>query len=748
MSRPTNPRLAIVALIAVCLSSGAALSQSVCLPAPRLLTTKPMGGSQGAQFELTITGENIEDADELYFSDPRITATRKLDDHQQPIANHYIVNIAADCPAGIVEARVMTRLGISSSRVFSISNLPETQPQSPNTSLATAMKLKTNTVCNAAMTAKSVDHYTFDARKGQRYVIQCDAKGIDSKLDAVLILASQTGQDLVAERLGGQLDYVAPTDGPLVIKVHELTFKGGPEYFYRLCVHELSETAPLPKSATTRSVSAGSWPPAGLSPIAAMSETEKHDDSSQAIELPCDIGGAFFPAADVDRFDFVAKKGEVWWIELASERLGLPTDAHVLVQRVTGEGAETQLIDVTEFNDIASPVKLSSNGYAYDGPPYDAGSPDVLGKLEINEDGMYRIQVTDLFGGTRSDARNIYRLIVRKPAPDFALMAWPLHMELRNGDRAAFSKPLALRGGATMALEVVAIRRDGFNDAIDLVMEDLPAGVTATGLQIAAGKSRGIMLVSAAEDAPRAFSKARFYGRAQVEGVTLTRPCAMAELKWPVPDSWSEIPEPRLVEDVPVSVSGFEKSPFSLTAAEQKVWEVTAGDKLSLPLKHTRRSEFSGSTLQLRAFGHGFESMPMFDVTITDDQSTATLNLATLKTAPGDYLIAFYGGAVAKYRYCPEAIDIAEVAHRKAQQSADSIKTELESLRGQVANASPELQADLRAQLEQLEMKHKAATVKLNVAAEQVKAATERAKPKDIVDIVVSEPIAIRVKPQ
>ncbi len=116
-----------------------------------------------------------------------------------------------------------------------------------------------------------------------------------------------------------------------------------------------------------------------------------------------------------------------------------------------------------ELSDIPSPVKLSSNGYAYDGPPYNAGSSDILGKLVIKEDGLYRLQLSDLFGGTRSEPGNVYRLIVRKAAPDFALVAWALHMELRNGDRNALSKPISLRGGATMALEVVAFRRDGFD---------------------------------------------------------------------------------------------------------------------------------------------------------------------------------------------------------------------------------------------------------------------------------------------
>ena len=42
-----------------------AFAQSVCLPAPRLLTTMPMGGKAGTQFEITISGENLDELGEL-----------------------------------------------------------------------------------------------------------------------------------------------------------------------------------------------------------------------------------------------------------------------------------------------------------------------------------------------------------------------------------------------------------------------------------------------------------------------------------------------------------------------------------------------------------------------------------------------------------------------------------------------------------------------------------------------------------
>ncbi len=632
--------------------STGAMAQSVGLPLPRLLTTLPMGATVGTQVEIAITGESIDGASELLFTHPGITATRKLDANGHVEANKYVVSIAADAPAGIHEARVMTRLGISSPRVFSVGTLTEVSQATPTTSLAKAMAVKVNSICNAVMTEKSIDHYCFDAQKGHRYIVNCSSRGIDSKLDAVLIIADADGRDLVVERRGGTLDFIATNDGKQVLKIHDLTFKGGPAYFYRLTLQELPLGEPVPSFPTTKTVSSFSWPPEGLSASSIMPELEPNNlhAPAQKISLPCDITGNFYPAADVDTFEFKATKGDVWWLEVASERLGRPTDPSVIVQHVAFDGNQEKLTDVAEFSDIASPMKPSSNGYAYDGPPYDGGSLDIIGKLEIKEDGVHRLQLSDLFGGTRNDARNIYRLILRKAAPDFALAGWGLHMELRNGDRNAVSKPLALRSGITVALEVVAVRRDGFDGDIELVMEGLPDGVTAQGLKIPAGKTRGVMLVTAHEDAPKGLANVAFYGRSLVSGGEVKRPVQMATMAWPIVDSWGEIPRPRLSIAVPISVTRAEFAPISIAAKEKRVWEATAGQKLSIPLQHTRRCEFSGSVLQLKTSGVGFEQVPRFDVSLASDSSEVTLDLAALKTSPGDYLIAFYGSAVAKYQ--------------------------------------------------------------------------------------------------
>lgn len=729
--------------------TGSGFTQQVILPTPRLLTTIPMGAQVGTTVEVVITGENLEEATDLVFSTPKLTAKPKLATDGKPEANKFVVTVASDAPVGVHDARVVSRLGVSSARAFTVSKLAEVTRTTPNTALETALALKLNSVCNAVMTARAADFYSFTGTKGQRVAVECATAGIDSKLTPVLIIADGEGRDLVVNRTSGLLDFTLPTDGNYFIKTHSLTFKGGPENFYRLALQDVAASSLIPRHATTRSVSSFSWSPAADFGIAKSTEAEPNNTHAQAqkITLPCDISGSFFPAADVDTFEFRAKKGEVWWIEVASERLGLPTDPFVLVQRVEKDGDKEKLTDVAELNDIPPPMKPSSNGYSYDGPPYDAGSADVLGKLEIKDDGLYRLQLRDLFGGTRNDAANIYRLVIRPAAPDFALAAWAIHFELRNGDRNAQSKPIALRPGGTMAFDVVVIRRDGFAGDIELAMEDLPTGVTAAALKILAGQSQGKLLITASEKAPRSAGVARIFGRAQINGATVTRPVQLASMTWPVRDASGEIPKPRLLADVPISVTDAEGAPITIAPREQKVWEAKLGEKLTIPLSLTWRGEFSGTTLKLKADGAGFTAAKTPEVALKAATAEFVLDLATLKPALGEHTIALYSGYVSKYRHNPAAVVLAEAAQKKAEQEAAAAAAEAKKLAAEVAAAPAEKRAAVEIAAKAAEEKLKSAEAAKADTTKRTKAATDAAAPKDIADIVVSEPIRVRVLP-
>ena len=704
------------------LFSVSALAQQVTLPLPRLLTIMPMGGQAGQSVEVTITGENIEDVTELTFSTSKITA--------KPVAgavNKFNVSIAADAAVGVYDARVMSRLGMSSVRAFSVNKLPELVRTKANNTLETALPLAVGSICNATMTKRTVDFYSFQGVKGQAVAIDCAAVGIDSRLTPVLILADGKGADLKVNRTGGMIDFTPPADGSYIIKVSDLTYQGGERHFYRLALQK----SPAESQPQTQTVSAMSWPPAGLAANAAAKETEPNNKDAQKITLPADISGAFFPAADVDTYEFTAKKGETWWVEVASERLGRNTDPFVLVQQVK----DGKFTDVAELYDIAPPMKVTSNGYSYDGPPYDAGSPDVLGKFEVKEDGTYRLQVRDLFGGTRSDPHNVYRLLVRQAAPDFALAAWAVHMTLRNGDRASLSKPMALRQGDARAFEVVVQRRDGFDGEIEIAMEGLPQGVSAAGLKIGKGKTYGHLILTADEKAPRGFSLAKITGKAVISGKEVVRPVRLASMEWPVKDAKGEIPAPRLMADIPVSVTDSEQAPLSITLAENKVFEAKAGETLKIPLKLAWRNEFNGTSIKVKAYGEGFSAIKEFDIPLKATTHELALNLADLKIAPGDYTFALQSLGICKYRYNPAAVPLAEAEQKKAEAALAAAAAEAKKIAATDAEAAKKAAE-----------KQKAAEAAMTAAASRMKSVSTAANPTDTVEILISQPIHVSVK--
>ena len=296
-----------------------------------------------------------------------------------------------------------------------------------------------------------------------------------------------------------------------------------------------------------------------------------------------------------------------------------------------------------------------------------------------------------------------------------------------------------------MPIEVVVVRRDGFNDEINLEMNDLPSGVTAAGLKIPAGKSRGIMLITADQNAPRGLSAASFTGKAIIKGESVSRPVKFASMVWPVTNAKSEIPNPRLLADIPMSVCESEKAPVSIAANEEKVWEVKAGQKLTIPLTTTLRSEFSGSKISLKTFGAGFEKNPAFDVILNSEKSEVTLDLSQLKTLPGEYQIAFYGSAVAKYQYNPKAVTAAETALKQSQEMAAALEKEALELAKIAKSSSKDQETNANKLAQTASTKHKAMAAKVVANDKMLKLATAIAKPKDIVDIVVSKPIRIRV---
>lgn len=124
----------------------------------------------------------------------------------------------------------------------------------------------------------------------------------------------------------------------------------------------------------------------------------------------------------------------------------------------------------------------------------DDGGPGFLKDSRLTfdppADGSYLLRVEDVrgLGGDRFG----YHLVIRDPRPDFRLTLSP-------------ESPNVPRGGSALVTATIT-KLDGFDDPVDVTVEDLPPGVTATAARVEEGMFTANLLIMADATAP-AFSK-------------------------------------------------------------------------------------------------------------------------------------------------------------------------------------------------------------------------------------------------
>lgn len=659
------------------------------LAATRLLTLFPAGGKVGSTVEVVITGQDLEEVKELRFSHGAISA-------QTNGTNKFTVSIPDSVQPGTYDVRVVGKNGASNPRLFSVGLLAELGEEKQ--SAESPQNVSLPSTVNGRTEANTIDYFRFTAKKGERILVRCEAQELESKLEPVITLLDVAGRESGRSRSGGVLDHRVREDGELQVRLHDVLYRGGPEYFYRLSIgtfphidfvlpiatadngktkyaiygrnllggkavegrpgleqieREISLNDPGLRPARPRHpAQAGldlmeyrvkndqgiSQPIILLLPDArVVSEDEPNSTAAtaQKITLPCEIAGQFYPKRDRDWFTFEAKKGESYWIELISARLGLPTDPFLVVQRVTTNGAS----DVLEMNDFDSNLG---------GVEFNTTSRDPSAKLEVKEDGVYRLQVRDLFTQAERNLALVYQLKIRPATPDFKLVALPPSPLPSKKD--AKDLPIStttLRRGETMPIKVVAFRREGFTGPIELSIEGLPPGLSALGSKIEAGKNAGVILLQAKEDAGSLITKIKILGKAEVAGASVTREAQSVNLSWGVTDPANEPVLSRGNDEYLVSMTG-EMAPMRIVSAEEKTWETNAGAKIKIPLRIERDGEFTAN-FKLKPYGlPALESAAEIDVDGKSTNAVFDLDLSKQKLEPGSYYFTLQGIAHGK----------------------------------------------------------------------------------------------------
>ena len=214
------------------------------LPEPLLTAIMPLGGRQGESVEVTVSGADLDDATDMVFSHPGISAVpvmteaTEFDPEPRPVAGKMLVTIAADVPPGLYDAAVIGRFGVSSPRRFVVGRWPEFRKTAAIASAEQAMSLPVDAVVNASVDANAADYYSVECQAGQRVHAEIWAARVDSRIDPLIEVRDPQGNlvDVAADATDGDpaVDFTPVVTGRHLIRIHDRFARGGGEYFYRL----------------------------------------------------------------------------------------------------------------------------------------------------------------------------------------------------------------------------------------------------------------------------------------------------------------------------------------------------------------------------------------------------------------------------------------------------------------------------------------------------------------------------------
>ncbi len=557
------------------------------LPRTRLYSISPTGAKAGTAVDVTLaSGVDLDEVDRLYFSHAGITAVPKA-------PNVFTVTVDKAVPPGAYDVLASGLFGISNPRTFVVGTQDETQEVEPNNVVGEAKPIELDKVLNGVIgAATDVDFFKFSGKKDQRILASCSALHLDSRLEAKLELYAADGRRLAEGRndvRGDPLvDVTLPADGDYILKLYDFQFRGGPEYFYRVRVG----SAPyidyiVPPSGTPgttsrftvygRNLPAGQ--PAGIElngrplekvivdvvlpadaaalgssvpassveafvdgidyaidspngrsnsiriafttgPLTLEHEPNNQPGQAHVITVPAEFAGQFQEKGDIDLVQFDAKQDDLYYVEVFGQRNGENVDPYFAIDQVVrnAAGAET-LTRITEQDD--SPANLAAN-------IFDTASDDPVFRFAVPADGTYRVTLRDRYFESRGSPSLVYRLSIRKPNPDFRLVALP-YLPAKGDAKQSATWSLGLRKGANEAVDVIALRRDGFDGPIDIAAEGLPAGAVCHGARIDAGQNSTTLVFSAAENAAVWAGQIRIVGKGQYEDAAKTQAAAAAK---------------------------------------------------------------------------------------------------------------------------------------------------------------------------------------------------------------------------
>ncbi|MDA1018451.1 MAG: PPC domain-containing protein [Planctomycetota bacterium] len=568
---------------------------------PVISTVFPAGGRAGQSVEIAVSGSNLQGLRTLHCN---VVGVRC----EQLEPTRFRLTIPENSPLGLHDVWAVGDNGVSAPRTFVIGNRAERLELEPNQTELDAMSVPLDVVINGQLDkVGDTDHFRFEAKQGQRVVVECWAERIDSRLRAVLEIFDATGRRLDVNRgyfgIDPLIDFRVPADGSYVVKVHDLVSMGSAEHYYRLDIDTGPRvafsvpsvirrgkasrvalygwnfvgsvdraTTPDDHAALDRvevdipeSLAQAVWPlPVRMQPAQAVLAGNSFPYHFPGSHAPVVIGLSDVPVV-LDRDDnhspvsaqeIVVPCEVSGRLVVGDERDWFAIQARrgeVLFMEGLGERIDSPIDLQISVHDASAQREFAQFGDETRniGGTFPTGHLDPAGRWVCPADGRYLIAIRNLIGGLQTNPRRTYRLSVRREVPDFQLVVVP-----RRDDPAG----LNLQRGGREVLDLLAFRRRGLDGPIRVSAKDLPDGVACPEVWLGPGVDRAVVVVSADRNAAAVFGELKLDGVAEEAAAPNHRSARGGTVVWAGTPNGSG----RLTSQIPLAVAG--DAPLRITA--------------------------------------------------------------------------------------------------------------------------------------------------------------------------------------
>jgi hypothetical protein len=474
------------------------------------------------------------------------------------------IDLKPDAKPGMRELRISAAGGLTNPVRFEVGTSPEVMELEPNNrdafqdppglkNLPKGKPCELPVVLNGQIMPGDVDRFRFRAESGWHIVVRVQARNLIPYLadtvpgwfQATVSLYNAAGTEVAYNddfrfHPDPILYYEIPRNGEYELEIRDAIYRGREDFVYRISVGQtpfITQMFPLGvRAGSTVSAAVDGWNlPAKTIELKATSaepplyETYLDEDgvisnsvpfevdtlpernenisnndmkSAEKVDIPLIVNGRIEKSGDVDVFRIEGKAGETIVAEVYARRLNSPLDSLLRLTDANG--------NVLALNDDHMVVE---NQLHLDEVGVMTHHADSYLTAAFPKTGPCYLFLSDSqdHGGPAYG----YRLRISPPRPDFQLRATPAG--------------LGMKVGTILPITVYALRKDGFNGDIEVVVKDPATGFKIHGGLIPAGCDKIRMTLEAPPKAPKEPVNLQLGGRAVVNEQTLRRAVVATE---------------------------------------------------------------------------------------------------------------------------------------------------------------------------------------------------------------------------